>query len=63
MDYPEQWHDLGGDDVAFLDADDFEGWIASGLRTIEIYLERHAAFDAWCDDQRRRYGSRPGDRA
>lgn len=45
-----------------LDADqaDFDLWVATGLRTLELYLARFAAFDDWCRDQRRRYGGGSG---
>ena len=58
MDWQE-WNDLTTEDLSY--EEDFDAWFASGLRTLEIYLARHAAFDAWCRDQMRRYGSAPGD--
>jgi len=54
----QEWHDLSASD--FADEDDFDAWFASGFRTLEIYLARHAAFDDWCRDQFRRYGAEPG---
>ena len=54
----QEWNDLSAPELA--DEDDFDAWFASGFRTLEIYLARHAAFDAWCRDQFRRYGADPG---
>ena len=42
---------------------DVEAWAAVGLTALERYLARHAAFDRWCDEHRRRYGADPGARA
>jgi hypothetical protein len=53
----QEWHDLTSDELAY--EDDFDAWFASGFRMLEIYLARHAAFDDWCRDQFRRYGSEP----
>jgi hypothetical protein len=50
----QEWHDLTADELAY--EDDFDAWFAGGLRMLEIYLARHAAFDDWCRDQFRRYG-------
>ncbi len=36
--------------------------VEDGLRALERYLGRHAAFDRWCRDHVRRYGSEPGGR-
>ena len=54
----QEWNDLEAPELA--DEDDFDAWFASGFRTLELYLARHAAFDAWCRDQFRRYGAEPG---
>ncbi len=35
--------------------------VEAGLRTLERYLARHAAFDRWCADHVRRYGRAPGE--
>jgi hypothetical protein len=47
----QEWNDLSAPEMADED------------RTLEIYLARHAAFDAWCRDQFRRYGAEPGPNA
>ncbi len=39
-----------------------EAEVEDGLRALERYLGRHAAFDLWCRDHVRRYGSEPGAR-
>lgn len=54
----QEWHDLSADEL--VEENDFEAWFASGLRALEVYLARHAAFDEWCRDQFRRYGADPG---
>jgi hypothetical protein len=57
----QEWHDLSDEEIGgSVLEDDFEAWLQSGMRALEIYLARHAAFDAWCRDQRRRYGREPG---
>jgi hypothetical protein len=35
--------------------------VVAGIRTLERYLARHAAFDRWCADHTRRYGRPPGE--
>jgi hypothetical protein len=55
----QQWQDLCDDDLR-LEDEDFDAWLGSGLRAIDVYLARHAAFDAWCREQRQRYGRDPG---
>ena len=37
------------------------GEVEAGLRTLERYLSRHAAFDRWCSEHARRYGRAPGE--
>jgi hypothetical protein len=59
----QEWNDLAASDLSY--EDEVDAWCASGLRTLEVYLARHAAFDTWCRDQYRRYGAsgEPGPRA
>jgi hypothetical protein len=54
----QEWHDLTGETSAY--EEDFDAWFAAGMRALEVYLARHAAFDQWCRDQYRRYGASPG---
>jgi len=61
-----EWHDpidtAGGIDDLLVDERDIEAWVTAGHGAIDRYLARHAAFDRWCSDHYRRYGSEPGPR-
>ena len=54
----QEWHDLSAPELA--DEDDFDAWFASGFRTLEIYLARHAAFDAGAATSSAATGPSPG---
>ena len=55
MDWYEPLESISG-----IEDHDEDAWIAAGFAALERYLARHAAFDAWCADHLRRYGSEPG---
>ncbi len=58
FDHDDDW----GDEPSLTGLEQWdEGvWVEGGLASIERYLARHAAFEMWCTEQVRRYGSAPG---